>query len=98
MEKACGNFEKDIDELLDYENQFITAGAKEVDFTANNALNQVGTNIDVQLKSGSYFQFVDLITTLIDKQNSLDFDNSFKFETDFEFYISACWKTICRRI
>ena len=98
LEKACGNFEKDIDELLDYENQFITAGAKEVDFTANNALNQVGTNIDVQLKSGSYFQFVDLITTLIDKQNSLDFDNSFKFETDFEFYISACWKTICRRI
>lgn len=91
LEKACGNFENDFDELLNYYNQFVTAGAKEVDFAANNAVEQLNTNIDIQLKSGNYFQFLDLITTLVDKQNNLDFDNSFKFETAFELSISVDW-------
>ncbi len=91
LEKACGNFENDFYELLKYADQFETMGVNEVDISANNALEQLNTNIDILLKSDNYFQYVDLFDALVDKQNSLDFDNSFSFETDFEFFISVCW-------
>ena len=89
--KAYENFENSFDEMLEYDKQYENMGAKEVDLTSNNALEQIKTNVDIQLKSGNSIRYLDLISDLIQKQISLSRDDSFEFETYYEEIISYYW-------